>query len=132
VTLIERARDIAANHLDPAIAPGTVEAIRAGRMDKHIWVRIAKTALEQRVAQEADTPEGDWMPDTAIAQVESCGFECEAGPLELSKAWMWIKNTLLSLQEWTDEKTDDVPDGITRTVFGPDADWVHATRDRDQ
>jgi hypothetical protein len=72
------------------------------------------------------------MPDTAIAQVESCGFECEAGPLELSKAWMWIKNTLLSLQEWTDEKTDDVPDGITRTVFGPDADWVHATRDRDQ
>lgn len=27
---------------------------------------------------------------TAIAQIESCNFECEAGPLETNVAWSWL------------------------------------------
>jgi hypothetical protein len=29
---------------------------------------------------------------TAIAQIESCGFECEAGPLPMNTAWIWLKS----------------------------------------
>lgn len=28
---------------------------------------------------------------TAIAQIEACDFECEAGPLALNTAWVWLK-----------------------------------------
>lgn len=53
--MIERARGIAASFLDPAVAPGTIEGIKAGRMDGHVWVRIAIKAL---TASQGDV----WLP----------------------------------------------------------------------
>jgi hypothetical protein len=32
-----------------------------------------------------------WTLFTALEQIESCGFECEAGPLANSAAWRWLK-----------------------------------------
>lgn len=28
---------------------------------------------------------------TAIAQIEACNFECEAGPLAMNTAWVWLQ-----------------------------------------
>jgi hypothetical protein len=29
--------------------------------------------------------------DSAIEELERCGFECQAGPLENAEAWRWLK-----------------------------------------
>ena len=31
-----------------------------------------------------------WSIATALEQIKSCGFECEAGPLENNAAWQWL------------------------------------------
>lgn len=35
-----------------------------------------------------------WCRDTALAQIEKCDFECEAGPLKNNVAWQWLKKAL--------------------------------------
>lgn len=32
-----------------------------------------------------------WTFNTAIEQIEYCGFECEGGPLTGNSAWQWLK-----------------------------------------
>jgi len=56
MTEVERAREIAASFLDPTIAPDTIEALKAGRMDNHVWVRVALAALTGGVTQADVTP----------------------------------------------------------------------------
>lgn len=36
-----------------------------------------------------------WNTKTAIEQIESCNFECEAGPLKNNTAWAWLKSASL-------------------------------------
>lgn len=35
--------------------------------------------------------ENDWTVKTAFEQLESCGYKCEAGPLEMNVAYIWLK-----------------------------------------
>ncbi len=35
--------------------------------------------------------ENTWELKKAIAQIESCNFQCEAGPLTLNQAFIWLK-----------------------------------------
>lgn len=37
----------------------------------------------------------DWTVQTAIKQIESCDFECIAGPLENNAAWRWLKEKIV-------------------------------------
>jgi hypothetical protein len=41
-------------------------------------------------------PESDtrWNARTAIEQIEKCGFECEAGPIEQNTAFVFVRDAL--------------------------------------
>lgn len=39
-------------------------------------------------------PVSEFTLKTAVDQIESCSFECEAGPLENNVAWRWIREKL--------------------------------------
>ena len=56
-SLADIARKVAASFLDPTIAGGTIAMMAAGKMDDHVWVRIARAALEasgiERIQEEA-------------------------------------------------------------------------------
>lgn len=32
-----------------------------------------------------------WSPATALEQIDSCGFECEGGPISMNVAYQWLK-----------------------------------------
>jgi hypothetical protein len=40
-----------------------------------------------------ETNRRPWNAQSAIAQIQSCKFECEGGPLENSDAWRWLVMT---------------------------------------
>ena len=33
-----------------------------------------------------------WSIESALGQIRSCGFECEAGPLSNNVAWQWLED----------------------------------------
>lgn len=35
-----------------------------------------------------------WNRDTALKQIDSCEFTCEAGPLAKNEAWKWLRTAL--------------------------------------
>lgn len=41
-----------------------------------------------------DTPTKHWSLETALEQLESCEFECIAGPLAMNDAFVWLKGIL--------------------------------------
>lgn len=41
----------------------------------------------------------DLDSETAIAEVESCDFQCVAGPLRNSIAWQWLRERLRALEK---------------------------------
>jgi hypothetical protein len=49
--------------------------------------------LLSQTHDEPRLPVRDWNAQTAIAQIQSCNFECEAGPLANNDAWLWLVMT---------------------------------------
>ena len=49
--------------------------------------------LLEETHQMSRLPVKPWTAETAIEQIQKCGFECEAGPLENNDAWRWIVMT---------------------------------------
>ena len=45
--------------------------------------------MSENIAESAERK--GWNVRTAFAQIEGCGFECEAGPLSNNDAWIWLK-----------------------------------------
>jgi hypothetical protein len=43
---------------------------------------------------DAERRSKHWCRDSALAQIESCRFECEAGPLGNNEAWAWLAKAL--------------------------------------
>jgi hypothetical protein len=93
------------NALDPELYRGE-EELEAQAEEQQEAIGIVQVMLDGDDLTVPDPPEGDWMPDTVIAQIEKCGFECQGGPLENNVAWRWMKNTMLGLQRITDEVAD--------------------------
>lgn len=52
--------------------------------------------MDERELEEALVgPPAEWSIETAFEQIEACGFECVAGPLENNTAYRWLKEQAL-------------------------------------
>ncbi len=52
--------------------------------------------LLEETHDQVRLPVKPWTIETAIEQVEKCGFEHEGGPLKNNDAWRWIVMTLIA------------------------------------
>jgi hypothetical protein len=63
----------------------------------------------------------EWTVDTAIEQIEKCGFECQAGFIDNSSAWRWLKEHLRTPSPETpvsgDERIFDLLEPLSKALI---------------
>lgn len=66
-----------------------------------------------------------WNRTTAIAQIESCAFKCEGGPLKNNTAYQWL------VEQVPEDKVRELAEVHATKVFGArhSGDWLQCVED---